>query len=104
MKDLKKSILKYALQNAIKFNGKANPGAVLGRILGEYPSLKDKAQEIMKEIAKSLKEVNKLSVPEQTLKLEKIAPEMLKEEKPKEKKHELKELVNAKKSKVVMRF
>ncbi|MBT4175024.1 hypothetical protein HOC80_03325, partial [archaeon] len=49
MKDL---ILKYALANAVKFNGKANPGAVIGAVFGLDPELKKKAKEIGQEVAK----------------------------------------------------
>ena len=37
MKDL---ILKYALQNAVRFKGKAHIGAVIGKVLAENPELK----------------------------------------------------------------
>ena len=33
-------IEKYVLQNAVKFNGKANSGAVVGKVLQENPDLK----------------------------------------------------------------
>ena len=42
---LKNTIRKYALQNAIRFNGKANLGAVIGKVLGENPNLKEKAKD-----------------------------------------------------------
>jgi glutamyl-tRNA synthetase len=32
-------ILKYALQNAVKYEGRANPGAIIGKILAEQPEL-----------------------------------------------------------------
>ena len=59
------TIKKYALQNALKYKGKANPGAVIGRVLAENPDLREKAKEIGKEIIKIIKEVNKLSVEKQ---------------------------------------
>ena len=55
---LKGMILKYALQNALKYSGKANIGAVLGKVLAENPELKEKARDIGKETAKVIKEVN----------------------------------------------
>ncbi len=82
--DLKKLILEYALQNAIKFNGKANPGAIIGKIFGVEPELKNQAAEISKEIQVVVKEVNKMKVEDQLEKLQKLAPELL--EKKKEKK------------------
>ena len=38
---LKQTIIKYALQNAVKFNGKANAGAVIGKVFAENPELKE---------------------------------------------------------------
>jgi glutamyl-tRNA synthetase len=101
---LQQLILKHVLHNAIKYKGKANPGAIVPKVIGEDPSLKTKIKEIMPEINKCVSDVNKMSVEEQTKKLMEIAPEML-EEKPKEDKEELKELddVDLKKG-VVMRF
>lgn len=57
---LKQTITKYALQNAVKFSGKANTGAVIGKVFAEMPELKEKAQEISKEVAKIVSEINKL--------------------------------------------
>lgn len=37
---LKKDIEKYALHNAVKYGGKANAGAVIGKLLSEKPELK----------------------------------------------------------------
>ena len=96
-------IRKYALQNAIKFNGKANLGAVIGRVLSENPELKNDIQKITKEIQGAIKEINKLSPEKQRKELETTAPELLKE-KEKEKREGLAELKEAKKGKVVMRF
>jgi len=100
---MKDKIRKYALQNAVKFNGKANPGAVIGKLFGEEPGLKKKAKDIGKEVAKVVKEVNSMKLEKQLEELKKSAPELL-EEKKKEKRTGLPELKNAKKGKVVMRF
>ncbi len=100
---MKKEALKYALQNAIHFNGKANPGAVIGKLISENPKLKYKIKEIAKEVNQIVKKVNSLSLAQQLEQLKKIAPELLEEKKKKVKKG-LKELPNAKKGKVVMRF
>ena len=35
---LKKDIEKYALHNAVKYGGKANPGAVIGKSLLRIPN------------------------------------------------------------------
>ncbi|MBW2996594.1 glutamate--tRNA ligase [Candidatus Woesearchaeota archaeon] len=62
---LKDSILKYALQNAVQFNGKANPGAVIGKLLAEDSSLKKKMKDVAKEVGKIVAEVNKMPLEKQ---------------------------------------
>ena len=82
---LKSAITKYALQNAVKYKGKANAGAVIGKVLAENPDLKDKVKEIGKEIAKIIKEVNSLSQEKQEKKLQELAPELLEKKEAEEK-------------------
>ena len=81
---LKTAIRKYALQNALKYKGKANVGAVMGKVLAENPDLKEKAKEISKEIVKIINEVNKLSLEKQEKKLQELAPELLEKKEAKE--------------------
>lgn len=88
-----KEIEKFTLFNAVKFNGKANPGAVLGHLFAEDPELKNKAKELSQKVQEIVKKVNALSLQEQRKNLEKIAPELL-EEKKEKKKRELPELPN----------
>ena len=59
MKDL---ILKYALKNASEYNGKANFGSVLGKILSEKPELKQNIKELSKEIIEIIKKVNSMKL------------------------------------------
>jgi len=49
----KTTIRKYALQNAVKYKGKANIGAVIGKVLAENPELKENTKKLSKEIKKS---------------------------------------------------
>src|SRR3989338_6628212 len=72
---LEQSIRKYVLQNAVRYNGKASSGAIMGKILGEDPELREKGKEISAKIAQIVREVNKLSPDEQKKELAKIAPE-----------------------------
>src|SRR3989344_2433672 len=74
---LKQTITKYALQNAVRYKDKANIGAVIGKVFAENPELKEKAQELSKEVAKIVKEVNSLSLEKQEKKLQELAPELL---------------------------
>lgn len=95
-------ILKYALQNAVGYNGKASPGSVIGRVLAERPELKSQAKEVNQAIMRIVREVNSLSLDQQKEKLEKMAPELLVKEK-KERDFKLPELSNVT-GQVVMRF
>lgn len=100
---LKDDILKYALHNAVKYNGKANPGSVIGKLLSEHPELKDKMKDVAKEVNSVIREVNAMKPDAQLKQLKEIAPELL-EKKEKPKTHELPELENAVDGKVVMRM
>src|SRR3989338_5867196 len=94
-------ILKHALNNAVQFNGKANPGAVIGKILQEDPKLKLKIGEISKKVNETVKKVNSIPIEKQKKELEKYNL-------PKKKKIKetvtIPDLPKAKKGKVVMRF
>ena len=94
-------IEKYALQNAIKFNGKCDSKAIIGKVLQENPNLKNNMKELMQKINNTVKEINKLALNQQIKRLKEIAPELLEERK--EERKDLKELPNVK-NKVVMRI
>src|SRR3989344_1523773 len=96
-------ILKYTLQNAIKFNGRASAGAIIGKVFAEKPELKSNAAFLGKKIAETVKKVNSMSPEDQLKKLTELDPELLEEKKEKKKK-ELPELNNAVKGKVVTRL
>src|SRR3989338_2065331 len=70
---MKELILKYALQNAVKFKGKANIGAVIGKVLAENPQLKEKMKDISKEAKQIVDEVNSMPFEKQEKELEKYS-------------------------------
>ena len=78
-----KEIRNLALKNAIKFNGKANPGAVIGSIISANPEIKKNIKEVSKQINDIIKEINSMSVEDQLKELKKNAPELLNEKKEK---------------------
>ncbi|MFH1636968.1 MAG: glutamate--tRNA ligase [Candidatus Woesearchaeota archaeon] len=100
--EIRKDIRNYALQNAIKFNGRANAGAAIGKILSTHPELKKSMAELGKAAAEIINEVNSMPLEKQTEELTKTAPELL--EKKEKKKKELPELKNAEEGKVVTRL
>jgi glutamyl-tRNA synthetase len=100
--DISLLIRKHVLANALKYEGIANQGSVVGRILGEAPELKKDMKNIGKHISETIIEVNKLGVEKIREELEIIAPELL--EKKKHAERTLAELKNAKHGKVIVRF
>ena len=102
MKELKNKIFPYVLQNAVFYNGKAELGSVLGKVLGENPELRKQVPEVKKNVENLVKEINKLSLEEQKSQLEKLNPKMLEKEEKKEEK-KLPELPGIK-EKIVMRM
>jgi glutamyl-tRNA synthetase len=97
---LEDTVRQYSLQNAIKFDGKAQPKAVLGKIMAEYPQLN--AREALQLIQEIIEDVNALSLDDQRRELEEKAPELL-EKKVGEKKS-LPDLPNARMGSVITRF
>lgn len=100
--DLESSAFKYALQNAIQFNGKANPGAIIGKILAENPEAKSEAKKVAMLANSAAKKVNAMSIEEQKKELESIDPKLL--EKKKGEKKGLANLKNAEEGKVITRI
>ncbi len=79
-------ILVLALENAIKFKGKANPKALIGRIIAEFPEAKEDMKKTQEKINKIVNDVNEMSLYEQEVMLKEFSPDhSLKKEK-KEKK------------------
>jgi glutamyl-tRNA synthetase len=102
-KELEVLIRKWVLQNAVKYAGKANFGAVLGKLLAEKPDLKDELKTLTGDIKNVVEQVNAMPLDAQRNELEKTAPELLVEKHEKQE-HVLKELPNAEQGKVVMRI
>ena len=100
--ELRDLIRKYALQNAVQFDGIAQAGAVIGKVLTEKPELKNDIRAISRQIVEIVREVNKLDVGQQKAELEQIAPQLL--EKKKGEKKDLPELKNAVEGHVVTRL
>lgn len=99
-------ILKHCFKNALDF-GKINSKFVLGLVLKENPDLKKNISAVLTEIERTAKEIESLSEEKIKTKLQKLAPELLKDKKVDAKvdiKGPLKPLPNAKQGKVVVRI
>ncbi|HUT17359.1 MAG TPA: glutamate--tRNA ligase [Acidobacteriota bacterium] len=104
-KDLRELVRKATLLNALQHGGKAQAGAIIGKIIGEKQELKTKVKELTDLISEVVDEVNSLSVEEQKGLVEEKWPEALKKEKAAEEEKRLPPLPNADKYvQVVTRF
>ncbi len=95
-------IKKYALYNAYRYKGNVDEGAVISKLMGEYPELRPIVKDILKTLPDVIEWVNNLTLQEQRKLLEGLAPELLKQVVPDEKKEKLPELPNHKN--IIMRF
>ena len=97
-----------AIQNAIEYEGKANPGSVIGRIMGMNADLRPHGKTLSPMISKAVVEANSLAGSQgvEHLRgiLEEEAPHLLEERQKKERRVGLPELANAENGKVVLRF
>jgi glutamyl-tRNA synthetase len=102
--ELKETIRKAALLNAVQHGGKAQAGPIIGKILGEKAELRPKSKEVATLINGMLAIVNAMSAAQQKLLVEKEWPEALKKEKVEEEK-KLPPLPNTSKyTQIVTRF
>lgn len=100
--DLEKIILKHALINAIKHGGKAQVGAVIPKVLGEYPELRARAKEIAEKAAKIVESVNLMPKEKQEETLKKEFPEVRLEQERKEEQKKLPSLPEVESFKIVV--
>lgn len=68
----KKELRRYVLDNAVLYKGKANLKAVVGHLIGKFPELKKDMIKFMKELRKTIDDVNSLNFEEQKKELEKL--------------------------------
>jgi len=73
---LRAEIKKRALQNAIRHGGKAERGAVVSKLIGDHPELRQQAAEASGPTEKIIAEINAPTLDEQGEIFEDIAPEL----------------------------
>ena len=83
---LRETILRIALINAINYDGKAQVGPVIGKVLAEKPELKAKAKEVAALVKEVVEEVNRMPLHEQKRIIEERWPEALESKKAEEEK------------------
>ncbi len=102
--ELRKTLLKHVLANAVKYGGKADAKAVMGKVFSEMPELKQRAREILEAVTKIVEEVNAMPIDDQRKMFEEVFPKVPEKRKVEERK-ELPPLPNVEKyGKVVMRL
>ena len=94
---------KFALQNAVQFDGKANEKAVTGKVIAALKKDGISPAEIIPVVTMVVSQVNSMTPHAQLTELEALAPELLQKEK-KERDFSLPPLPFAEKGKVVTRF
>ncbi|MBI5459077.1 glutamate--tRNA ligase [Methanobacterium sp.] len=72
MEKLEEIIRKYALINAAKHGGQAQPGAVIGMIMSKHPEYRQDAGQVSKTAAQIVGAINKMPVDVQTKELEEL--------------------------------
>jgi len=99
--ELRETIRKIALVNAVNYEGKAQVGSVTRKFFAEKPEFRQRAKEIIKIIREVVNEVNKLSLEEQRRIVEEKWPESLIKKRAEEKRG-LPPLPNVEKYRVVV--
>ncbi|MEF8873303.1 MAG: glutamate--tRNA ligase [Candidatus Thermoplasmatota archaeon] len=77
-------IRKYALRNAVKFEGEADIGPVMGKVMGESDECREDPAGTKEIVGETVQEINELSLEEQKKKLKELMPEFFEEEKEEE--------------------
>jgi glutamyl-tRNA synthetase len=105
MEDVEKIIWLEGLKNAVNYKGKANPKAVIGKLMRDVPELRKKGKEIKLLVQTIIPKINELGIDKQKEEVLKMDPHALdKVEKKAPEKKTLPELPGAKQGEVVMRL
>lgn len=65
-------IERFVLDNAVRYEGKAEIGSVVGSLIANHPELKAKIKELMPEINKIINQVNSMGLKQQEVKLKEL--------------------------------
>ena len=92
--EIRKILWLSGLKNAVKFNGKPNKKAIMGKLMATRPDLRSQAKLILPILDQIIDEILKLDIAEQTKKLLQLDPHALDIIETLEEKKELPELPN----------
>ncbi len=77
--EIEQAAERHALINAVKHEGAADPGAIMGPLMADHPEFREQADEIMGVIAPIVERVNALSSAARRARLASVAPDALEE-------------------------
>ncbi len=101
LEELREVIRRYALENAAKYDGRANPNAVMKKVMREHEEYRDRAKEVLRLVREVVEEVNRMSLEEIRRELEELGGV---EEERSEEEGGLKPLPGAREGEVRLRF
>lgn len=102
MTAMDEEIREHALKNAVSHGGVAEQKAVISKLLGQNPGLREKAKEVIPHVMRIISEVNSLGAEEQRRLVEEIDPNFFVAEK--KEKRRLPPLPGAEMGKVITRL
>ena len=103
--EIKKLIWIFGLTNAVKFGGKPNLKAIMGKLLSQKPELKTKINDIKPMLNETIVEISKLPIDEQKEKLLELDPTALEKKDTSQDLRELPDLPNTQNyDQIVMRL
>ncbi|MFX1408904.1 MAG: glutamate--tRNA ligase [Promethearchaeota archaeon] len=104
-KEIKKILWIAGLKNALKFNGKPDKKAIMGKLMAQMPELRPHVKKIKPILDGIMVEISNLTLEQQESKLSQLDPHALDKKESKEEKKELPELPRLDEfKKVVMRL
>ena len=86
--EIEQLIWLYGLKNAVKFDGKPNKKAIMGKLMASKPELRSQTKIIHPLLDRIVKEISKMRLEEQKKKLLQLDPHALDIEEKIEKKKE----------------
>jgi glutamyl-tRNA synthetase len=103
--EIKNLLWVIGLTNAVKFGGKPNVKAIMGKIMSQKPELRSQIKLIKPLLDETIIEITKLTLEVQKDKLLELDPSALEKKETKKEKKELPELLNTQNyDKIVMRL
>ena len=103
--EIKRLLWIFSLENSVKFGGKPNVKAILGKLMSQNPELRSQIKGIKSILDNIVLEISKLTLQEQKVKLLELKPDALQKKISKKEKKKLPELPNTQNyGKIVMRL